>query len=161
MDSRIPHRNSKALLSLVLFAMLALGCGGGGGGDGGATFAGTWSGTLFLVDNNCGFTVDDDQPFIHVVNQDNDRVVVDVIGGGSFPGEVQPDRRSFIVGAQTLPPGLVAPGLVCSSSAGVGYFEIQGDEADVVTLYTVDCADLSLQTLSCEVGYVGVATRSS
>lgn len=150
----------KLLLYLFIGTLAACG-GGGGGGDGSGDvpfYAGIWRGFADILSNDCGpVPADDSIVFTHTVNQVDEQVALDVLGGGSFRGVVTDGPSSFIV---TGSPNTTQSGSnVCTGLTTISY-GIQDDSANVVFGVDVECVNTSNGLRSdCQIRYVGQATR--
>ncbi len=122
-----------------LLATVSTGCGGGGGG--GSSFAGTWTGSVSLVEPGCGLD-NQDQPFIsfsHLINQNADTVVLDN-GAMTFTGAVT-GAQSFSVSA-TRPSRIIPGDGGCTETITWRYENVKRDEAPfVVRSSEISCGD--------------------
>lgn len=146
----------RALLILLLSLSLAA-CGGGGGDDGAGGrdepfFGGRWEGSATLVKNDCGLDVPDRVEFVHTVNQVGSEVVLDVLGGATFSGTVDDDRRGFIL------LGPAAGNSRCFGQTGIGYRDVDlgAGTAGVAELILARCQN----GVECQTGWAGTAVRS-
>lgn len=150
----------KNVMSFLLMASV-IGCGGSGGGDGASSsksFAGVWDAQMTILDNKCNIPDAQTLNTTFVVNQSENRIVVDLLNGDSVSG-IAPDEFSFrALGEKSDPCSPTLPGL---TSQKVEFLRGQGEgyEADkVAAFYTlqVRCGN---DSVGCEVSYVGTATR--
>lgn len=135
---------SKTLGVLLCASLVA--CGGGGGGSSSGNYAGTWDIGASRVLNDCGARVDPTFVTTIVVNQDNNRVVVNS-GNLTLEGETN-DRDGFTVStAYNSTNG-------CQVGAGYSLSDASDGEANVGIALVVRCG-----SRECAVGYSGTATR--
>lgn len=147
--------NTKSLIALLPFLLNA--CGGGGGSDVTSQFvAGTWNGVLFLVENQCPFTVDDDLVISHLVNQDGTKVVLETPNGSGFSGLTTSD--GFLVSNQALNSAEVAANVFCDLTIAIRYSELQSNEATVTAVTELECQS-GAEHLECNTVYVGAVVR--
>ncbi|MCB0324575.1 MAG: hypothetical protein KDD69_13425 [Bdellovibrionales bacterium] len=132
-----------SLFSIFVLAA-ATGCGGGGGG-GSSSFAGTWAGSLFLVEDDCGLAETQTLSVMHIVQQDGTNVVVDVLGGGSFRGTTVDDGKAFVVSSTDLNGN-------CVGASAIRYDRTENGLAEVGLGFGASCGGGGLE---CSVVYVG------
>jgi hypothetical protein len=141
------QRIISSAISLAVIFLIA-GCGGGGGGGGSDSFAGVYDVAMTKVIDDCRLGLDNTASFVHTVNQDGDRIVLNS-GSITMDGNVNEEKDGFTVSTATAD----ADG--CVTGYGVSYAPSSGDQDYNVGLALV----LSCGSLECTVGYSGGAYR--
>ena len=143
-------------VGLVVSCALIAGCGGGGGGSSSPdSYAGLWSGDLFLARNTCAFEVPELLNQVYFVNQSATRVVVNA-SYATLEGVLEGDS-GFIVGQEALRD--VRPdGIVCTINSAVRFVGTGGNEADVTREDRLDCQS-GADRNTCTVTFVGQMER--
>lgn len=143
---------------LVLIFVL-FGCGGGGGNSGNTSsndvpfYAGVWRGELVASSDECNILpilgIPSDYQVVHTINQDGERVVLDVLGGATFAGSINQTNDGFVV----TTPSTSSNG--CTEQDVIMYGAIEnGNQAPVVAELAATCG-----STECNVVYNGVTTR--
>jgi hypothetical protein len=146
----------KALL-IVILSLFLTACGGGGGDNGGVNdapfFGGRWEGTATLIKNECNLDVPSQISFTHTVNQVGSRVVLDVLGGGTFSGTVDDDHKGFSLAGPSTGDNR------CFGQTALGYrdVDLNADTAGVAQLILGTCRN----GFECQTGWVGSAVRTA
>lgn len=137
---------------LALMILLA-GCGGGDGG-GVPFYGGIWRGDAIITSDPCNIAgpanLEPALSFVHTINQDGRKVVLDILGGATLSGTLDAGDDGFAVAIPAIPTAQN-----CLADLGIRYGKIdKGDQADVQYELVVKCG-----ALACTVDYTGVSTR--
>lgn len=138
----------RKMIFAVLISLIAFGCGGGGGG-GPKSFAGRWAfvSTGLTVDD-CNLGVDLPSPQTWVVNQDGNRIVLDV-GSLVLQGAVKEGDNGFDVnGSGNLSNGCIGAWAISTT--------IDGNSGTAGVATSATCG-----SLTCTIGSGGVIERLS
>ncbi len=147
---------TKTFFSAAIFlsSSLLIGCGGGGGGAP-ESYAGFWTGNLFLARNTCPFDVPDAVRQNYAVNQAGTRVVVDA-GYATLEGVLE-GNSGFIVGQEAVRD--VRPdGTICVINSAVRFVGEDSKESEVTRQDRLDCQGRDGRA-NCEVIFVGQLSR--
>lgn len=138
-----------ALCGAVLGVVLSA-CGGGGGGDGtsAGNYAGTWDLALRQVVNDCNADVSPTFVQRALVNQDGQRVVVD-LGQGVLAGTTNNED-----GFEVSTSGTTSGG--CQSATALVFKDASDGNANVGFAIVVRCG-----SATCTLGYGGGAVKAS
>jgi hypothetical protein len=138
---------NRCTLIFLFFTSLSS-CGGGGGAGGSSFFGGVYSGVLVLSLDSCGLFKVNSSSVTWTVNQDAERIVLDVSGGGSFAGGPTGDN-SFEVGETATDSNN------CTSTSKILLQNITDTTAHGISYAKVSCG-----AVTCEVAYSGPLNRA-
>ncbi len=147
----------KKILTAGIAISLAA-CGGGGGGSSVDSYAGVWTGNLFLVSNSCSGDWVDVSPVGYLVNQSGTRVVVNVSSNDVVYEGVLEGDQGFVVG-QEAERTVLDNGAICTAQTALRFVGTGGNKAEATDSAEYSC-QLRTERFSCRVTYVGEVSRA-
>lgn len=148
----------KRKVCFLFVALLSVSACGGSSSNGSDTFfGGSWEGTVFRQSNSCPFNEDVDSYLAsHLVNQDGERVVLDIsTRPQSFEGTTQ--EQGFFVSLDSTNEQIFDD-VFCNRSMSIEYSDANRNSASVEIVDNVDC-EASSTPFRCESVYVGEVQR--
>jgi len=132
--------NRKIILAVFISSVISS-CGGGGGGDDFTpkSFAGVWAGDMYTTSNTCSFITWSAGRVIHNVNQNGNRIVLDIPSGATTYEGTLDGADGFTVGQEVVNQP-VGNGVSCRLTVAMRYTAADKDAALVDNVQRYECS---------------------